>query len=102
MSRAVGGGIDYNLTGNMKAEAESLKSHLEGLQSELQFEERIEQALQLSSKLGPEQLAERRRHRTADEREQILKKVGMNFIENLHVSAPPGVPIDREDKFLEL
>ena len=95
MSRAVGGGIDYNLTGNMKAEAESLKSRLEGLQSELQFEERIEQALQLSSKLGPEQLAERRRHRTADEREQILKKVGMNFIENLHVSAPPGVPIDR-------
>jgi hypothetical protein len=95
MSRAVGGGIDYGLTGDMAAEAESLKQRIDGLQSELQFEEKIEQALALSSKLGPEQLAERRSQRTTEEREQILKKVGTNFIESLHVSAPPGVPIDR-------
>ena len=40
-------------------------------------------------------LRESRLKRTPEEREAILKKVGTNFIESLHVSAPPGVPIDR-------
>ena len=95
MSRAVGGGIDYGLNADMAAEAESLKARIDGLQSELIFEENMEQALALSSKMGPGELAERRSRRTPEERKQILKKVGTNFIESLHQSAPPGVPIDR-------
>ena len=81
--------------GDEMAEAAHLKERLEGLQSELQFEENIEKALLLSSKMTPEQLRESRLKRTPEEREAILKKVGTNFIESLHVSAPPGVPIDR-------
>ena len=77
--------------GDEMAEAAHLKERLEGLQSELQFEENIEKALLLSSKMTPEQLRESRLKRTPEEREAILKKVGTNFIESLHVSArcPP-------------
>ena len=42
--------------GDEMAEAAHLKERLEGLQSELQFEENIEKALLLSSKMTPEQL----------------------------------------------
>jgi hypothetical protein len=73
-----------------RQQASVLKSQLDQIHDELDFEEHIETALQRAAALPAAP-----RH-TDEEREKMLSKVATVFIQNLPTIEPPGVPLDRK------
>lgn len=93
--RGGAGGLQYGTTQEMREAAASLQDRLDAMDNEIAFEQKVERSLYAHTNLAPDRLAELKDGRTDDERQEIITKVGKAFINNLHNSAPPGVPIDR-------